>query len=114
MPVRGKNYEHTFPVGWMNGKRQVLEAVSFDYLNAKEVLDKATQWSGRLFNLDAEDFQMTSVVARPTSPELASAYEHAIAILRATPKMRAVVPEEEAALILDSIRRDLAAHGKGS
>lgn len=112
--VRGRNYEHTFPVGWMNGKRQVLEAVSFDYLNAADVLDKATQWSGRLLNLDAEDFEMTSVVSPPSSLELEPAYAKALAILRSAPRMRVVLPEKEAERLVEWIRRDIESQGGGT
>ena len=95
----------------MNGSRQVLEAVSFDYLHAADVIDKATQWSGRLLNLDAEDFQMTSVVSAPSSSELRQAYTKALAILRSAPRMRAVLPEQDAHQLVEWIRRDLASQG---
>jgi hypothetical protein len=109
--IYGQDYSYRFRTAWVNGQRQVLEPISFDYLNATEVVEKANTWSGRLLNLSrGAQFQMTGVVAKPTRRELVEAYDQAVAILRQAPSVRAVVPEEELEQFVGEIEQDLAQH----
>ena len=49
----------------VDGRRQVLEPITFDYQKAQQLTKKATTWIGRLVSLGTADFQMTAVVAPP-------------------------------------------------
>lgn len=108
--VSGRDYSYRFQAAWVNGQRQVMEPISFDYLRAAEVVEKANTWSGRLWNLRGEEFQMTGVVAPPANPELAGAFEQAVTILRSAPNVRAVVRENDFEAFAGEIERDLAGH----
>jgi hypothetical protein len=88
-----------------------MEPVSFDYLNAGELVDKAPTWSGRLFNLaKGAPFQFTGVVAPPDRGDLMDAYGRAIQILGGAPNVRRLVRFDEVDAFLPEIERDLAQH----
>jgi hypothetical protein len=73
----------------MNGVHQVMEPISLDYLSAGEVIEKATSWSGRLFNLaKGQPFQFTGVIGAPDRDDLRDAYKRAVAILAGAPNVR--------------------------
>lgn len=107
--VRGPHYSYRFRTGWMNGKVQVLEPISFDYLNGVELIEKANTWSGRMLNLSrgTVEFQLTAVVALPQRGDLQAAYEQARVILSEAPCVRQVVPEQEMDRVLADIEGDL-------
>lgn len=109
--ITGKNYTYRFKTGWQNGVRQVMEPISFDYLYAADVVEKANTWSGRLFNLaNSADFQLSAVVAPPERKDLRAAYNQAIAILKSAPKVRRLLTEEEFEDFMHEIERDLESH----
>lgn len=109
--ISSPNYAYKFKTGWQNGVRQVLEPISFDYLSAPDVIEKANTWSGRLLNLGkAADFQMTGVVAPPQRVDLLPVYNQARAILADMPQVRRLLTEDELDLFLPEIERDMAGH----
>lgn len=106
--VRGDNYSYTFHAGWMNGKPQVLEPISFDMKEGTRIVEKANLWSGRLYSLSrGTDFAFTGIVAVPTDPSLGRAFERAQNILRRTPNVRALLPEAEADKAIRQIQTDV-------
>ena len=45
--VRSKNYEYEFPFAWKNGTWNIAEGVSFDLVNATNIIEKRTSgWGG--------------------------------------------------------------------
>ena len=106
--LSGANYSYKFKRGWKNGAIQVLEPISLDYLYPWDVIDKATTWSGRLFNLSkSTKFEMSGVLARPQGEELTKAYNQAVAILKDTPQVRALITEDEFDDFMNKIEHDL-------
>ncbi len=106
--VVGQDYEYSFYTGWSNGKLQVLEPISLDFVNPADMVEKANTWSGRLYNLARRsDFGFTAIVARPTEDASLRRLDRAMAILRHAPSVRAVVPEEEVQSVVEAIQRDL-------
>jgi DUF3037 family protein len=104
-------YSWTFRTGWQNGTRQVLEPVSFDYLDAKRIVEKANTWLGRLQSLSkVSQFQMTAVVAPPQREDLLRAYRRAVSILGDSPEIRKVVPENHIDEFVPTIEEDLRRH----
>jgi hypothetical protein len=108
IPISTEDYSYRFHAGWRNGRLQVLEPISLDYINAADMLDKANVWSGRLYTLSRHnDFRLTGVVAPPQDRALGGAFEHAVSILRQAPQVRRIVAEEEMEDVLEEIRTDL-------
>ena len=101
--------EHEFLVGWKNGKVQVLDALSFDYLDKQGIERKANQWCGLLTNLaaDGHDFQFTGVVAPPPKKELYGAYDNACALVDDMEQTRSLVEEDDLNELDREIARDL-------
>lgn len=104
--ISGSYFEYRFKYGWKNGIVQVLEPVSFDLMSASQLVDKANTWTGRLTNLGG-NFQFTAVVAPPLGTELSPKYKDAIAILRESPHVRAIVPESEFEAFVPQIQQDM-------
>lgn len=106
--VAGEDYEYSFYAGWSNGKLQVLEPISLDFVNPADMVEKANTWSGRLYNLARRtDFACTAIVARPTEEASIRRLDRAMAILRHAPAVRAVIPEEDMQALVDRIQQDL-------
>ncbi len=108
--VKGGKYSYKFKYGWQNGKRQVLEPISFDYEDKERVIEKANRWAGRLYNLRQadDDFQMTGIVAPPQDPQLIDAFNQAIEMLADAPKVRMLIREDQVEGFIPEIERDLA------
>lgn len=89
----------------------ISEPISFDYTKGGELVEKAYAWSGRLSDLGRRlDFRMTGVVAPPQDESLLEKYDEAISILRESPKVRNIIPEDEFDRFVPEIERDLATH----
>ncbi len=109
--MTGPEYSYRFKFGWMNGARQVMEPISFDYIHASDVIEKANNWSGKLLNLsNGQQFSMTGVVSAPSRRDLVPAFERAVRILQAAPNVRRVVQEDQFDEFANDIERDLAQH----
>lgn len=108
VPLSAKNYSYTFKVGWVNGKQQVLEPISFDFINSHDVIEKAVTWSGRLANLaKGANFQMTAVYAIPDSNSWPKECKKALAILQDSPNIRAIVPYPDFEDFIPKIKKDI-------
>lgn len=109
--IKSNKYDYKFKLGWQNGQPQVMEPISFDYVNKEEIIEKANKWVGRLYNLqEAGDFQMTGIVAPPQRHELSTAFRQALDILSEAPKVRTLVREDQIEGFVPEIEKDLAAH----
>ncbi len=108
--VKGGKYSYKFKYGWQNGKRQMMEPISFDYEDKERVIEKANRWAGRLYNLrqPEDDFQMTGIVAPPQDPQLAEAFKQALEMLADAPKVRKLIREDQIESFIPEIERDLA------
>ena len=107
--ITAPNYYYEFQAGWMNGKPQVLEPISFDLAVGKNIIEKANNWTGRLLNLSrGNDFAFTAVVAPPSEATLGRAFQKAIAMLNGAPCVREIVVEDHAERVLQLIQSDLA------
>jgi hypothetical protein len=110
--IKAKNYEHTFPIAWRNGKLNACEAVSFDYSDGSYLLEKANTWLGRGVTLfeGAEEFNLHLIVGKPRDPALQASFEKALNILDKMPLPHEIVREEEAVKLVEEIEKDLASH----
>jgi hypothetical protein len=110
------NYEYTFRGSWTNGRLQVVEPVSFDYVKPGDMLEEANKWRGRLEELrSSHDFQMTAIVSGPVSlaSNASGKYEQATAILRRSPVVREVFSEWQVEAFVSLVKDDLEAHRQG-
>lgn len=109
--ISGSNYSYVFKAGWKNGIRRVIEPISFDYLDPREIIDKANTWSGRLLNLSKGtniDFRLTAVISPspsklPGTVKLYDAYCRAQDILLEAPRLEKVMPQEGIGEMVDNI-----------
>jgi hypothetical protein len=99
--------QHVFLAAWENGKTQVLDAVSFDYLEKTSIERKANRWCGTLHNLstDGEDFEFTGVVAPPPQRDLFGAFDNALKLIGDMEQTRDLIRNNE----LEKLDRELAA-----
>lgn len=100
-------YRYEFRAAWRNGTTQVLEPISLDYTRAHDIVERANTWAGRLVALSHSGmpFHMTALITdAPAAPERREKYEAAVKILRASDRVRTVVPirdaEKVAAMVL--------------
>lgn len=106
--IISRNYSYTFSLGWDNHIPQVLEPITFDYVNASDVVEKAITWSGRLTNLaNNAEFELTGVVAPPANNTWPSEYKRALDILREAPKVRELISEADFDDFIPKIKKDM-------
>jgi len=110
--VRAADYGYRFHAGWQNGELQVVEPISLDCIEDKDVVERANLWGGRLLSLSrGPAFRFTAVVARPQRGASTDAFNHAMGILRQAPRVRQVLDENEFDDFLPELEREIAAHG---
>jgi hypothetical protein len=82
--VHSDVYEVEFPYAYQNGVLHVVKPLSFDQTAAEGVLDKASNWSGKLVNLSnaTRPFKPYLLLGHPTRPELRDAFSKAVEMLR--------------------------------
>lgn len=105
--IQAPNYDYTFKMGWDNGKRQVLEPISFALREPAKIIDRANIWSGRLFSLSKDNtFDFTAVVAPPENGNM-EAFNDGWAILKGAKSIRDIITEDEVNDFMAEIARDL-------
>lgn len=103
------DFSHEFHLGWMNGQRQVADAISFDLVDPQRIVEKASHWTGRMYLLArGEPFAFTCVVAPPSEPTLENAFTRALSILRSAPNVRQAVVDREVQRLAQLIADDVA------
>ena len=114
--VRSENYEYEFPFAWKNGRWNIAEGVSFDLVNATNIVDKATLWMGRMHALynPNDPFKVYFVLGEPRSENRKEALVKAQNILNTIPCAHELVREHEAGAFADFIRDEIVAHEEGS
>jgi hypothetical protein len=113
--IGGADYQYMFKAGWDNGKPQVLDAISLDLRDGNRIMEKASHWSGRLYNLaKSSDFAFTGVVAPPQDTSLLKAFSRAMSLLSDSPNVRDVIPETDAEQALHNIEQDLRSRTSSS
>lgn len=98
-------YDYEFRAGWQNGKTHVLEALSFDYAHQGEVIEKATIWTGRLFNLADAQFAMHAIVSPPTEPQLRPYFDRAMGILRSARPAPKIYLDDQPQPLITTIKK---------
>lgn len=108
VPIITPRYSYEFKMGWMNGRQQVLEPVSFDLSDSENIKEKANRWVGRLHTLSKNnDFRMTAVITGPRNPLMGKAFEDGCGILQDSPCIRKLVPESEVDDFINEVRPEI-------
>jgi hypothetical protein len=113
--VRSDVYEVEFPYAYQNGILHVVKALSFDQTATEGVLDKASNWSGKLLNLrkSTQPFKPYLLLGHPSRPELHDAFDKAVKMLRRSAEVAEleaeIVDEEQFAslgdMLIDVVRK---------
>lgn len=103
--------QYQFRCGWHNSVPQFIEPVSFDYVEPREVIEKAQLWSGRLLDLsNSKAFKMTAVIAGPRGAGLSEEFNQAVGMLNSMPSVRKVLSENDVDSFMDEIEHDIRQH----
>jgi len=99
-----------FRSGWKNGMWNVIEPLSFDLTTADGITEKATRWTGHLYNLkgSSEKFRAHFVVGKPTRQTLDGAYDRALRILKESYGDPHIVEEESASDLIDTFANQIS------
>jgi hypothetical protein len=109
--IETPNYAYRFRAGWENGVAQVMEPISFDFLERSHLVDTATTWTGRLATLSrSNEFQFTAVVAPPPVEDLQDAFKQALGIVAECPQVMRLVNEAEMDAFLAEVEQDVRLH----
>ncbi|MBI5739386.1 MAG: DUF3037 domain-containing protein [Nitrospirae bacterium] len=105
--IIGRNYDYEFKYSWKNEKWHVNEPISFDLMDANEILDKAHKWLGRIESLveGEEVFKLTVLLGSPRDERVKSVYTKAQNILNRMPCGHDLISEEEAESFADNLKK---------
>lgn len=102
---------HEFRGGWMNGRLNVVDSITFDYQDPSTIADRAVLWVGRVGELAKDhDYRLVALVTDRRDDETGEAYNKAIAMLRANDQVRDVIPESDADRLAVIVNDDLGVH----
>ena len=88
--IVGSNYDYEFQHAWKNEIWQVVEPISFDYVDGGSILDKANRWVGRATSLNdsSEEFKIHLLLGEPQDAGLYDTFVKAQNILHKIPGQR--------------------------
>ena len=101
--VHGAHLSYNFRLGWLNGAKHFLEPISFDYLSAKDVIEKANAWTGRLYDFRDSGIRFHGVLAKPTRDDFLEVFEQARRTLASAPTVEELVLESDVDRLLARI-----------
>jgi hypothetical protein len=112
--IVGANYDHEFKYCWKNEKWHVNEPISFDLIDANEILDKAHKWKGRIESLmeGGEPFKFNVLLGSPRDEKVKSSFIKAQNILNTIPCEHDFIKEDEAEAFAEALKKTIAMHTK--
>lgn len=106
--VETRLYSYEFKGGWMNGQLQVVEPITFDYLDGTAIQKQAMEWRGAMVVLTSEKtFALTALVNDPPKDDTRRSYDKALVILEQSPGVREVIPASSASRLAEIVESDL-------
>ncbi|MGD0481579.1 MAG: DUF3037 domain-containing protein [Terracidiphilus sp.] len=114
--ISAPNYEYEFERSWKNGVWHLFEPVSFDLLDERSILEKASRWLGRTVSLsDSRDpFKLFLLLGEPGDAKLRAAFQRAENLLAKIPVQRELVREREAEQFAEEIEQEFQGHSAES
>jgi hypothetical protein len=102
------DYRYVFKAAWNNGGLHVVEPISLDYLDPRDMVEEAARWRGRLDELSlGNDFAMTVILSDPPQNGALRQYDQAQHILERDERIRRVIKESRADDFVDLVESDL-------
>jgi hypothetical protein len=110
--IIGTNFEYEFNYSWKNEKWHANEPISFDLIDANEMLDKAHKWLGRLESLSdgGEPFKLNVLLGSPRDSLVRLVFDKAQNILHKMPCDHSLIREDEADDFAEKLKKEIEAH----
>lgn len=110
--IASKDYSLEFKHCWKNEIWHANQPMSFDLLDAGEIVEKAAKWVGRIMSLSdsKEKFKLNVLLGDPQDNKFKSAFGKAQNILNKMPCDHTFVKEDEAEDFAEHLRKEIAAH----
>ncbi len=106
--LRGAVIKHDFKFGWMNGRQNVIEPISLDYQDAKDMTEKAQAQAGKLFDLNLEQRDLGIVLlVSDGGDDQPKHYKQACDLLSRAPLVRKVIQESELREFIQVIKKEI-------
>jgi hypothetical protein len=110
--ISATNYEYKFERSWKNGVWHLFEPVSFDLVDERSILEKASRWVGRSVSLSdsSEPFKLFLLLGEPTDRRLFDAFHRAKNLLAKMPGQKEIIREQEAEGFAEEIEQEFETH----
>jgi hypothetical protein len=111
--IVGKDYEYEFKYCWKNELWHAQQPISFDLLDADDIVEKANSWVGRITSLsDSEEkFKLNVLLGNPQDTKYKTAFVKAQNILNKMPCDHVFIKEEAAEAFAEHLRQEIEAYG---
>jgi hypothetical protein len=106
------DFDYEFKHAWKNQQWHVYEPVSFDLMDAGNILDKANRWLGRAMALreSSDKFKLCMLLGEPSLENLRSTFTKAQNILNKMPGDKEFIREREAKQFSEVLAAEITAH----
>jgi hypothetical protein len=76
--------KYEFDHAWRNHRRHIIAPVSLDAEKAGGIADKATEWTGRILDLNrsTDEFSLALLLGEPQKRDFLSEYQSAVELLK--------------------------------
>ena len=110
--IEAKDYQYEFQYAWKNSIWHLYEPVSFDLVESRSIVEKASRWLGRGHALQdsKERFKIHFLLGQPKQPGREKEFEHALHLLERIPVEKELVKESDVESFADSVAADIANH----
>ena len=110
--IETADYQYDFRFAWQNSIWHLYEPVSFDLVDPKSIVEKATRWLGRGVTLheSTEPFQIYFLLGEPKGSGTRKAFESAKHLLEKIPGRPRLVGEEDMSTFAESVAREITGH----
>jgi|SRR5271166_3109495 len=109
-PMRKYEFDHS----WRNHQRHIIAPVSLDAEKAEGIADKATEWTGRMLDLNrsTDEFTLALLLGEPQKKDLLSEYQSAVELLKnqTKPDRMKVVSAADVETFASKTLEDMKAH----
>lgn len=110
--ISGKDDKVKFKSAWKNGVWHCVEPISFDLSAPETIREKAHRVLGQITSVadTSEHFKLYLVLATPSKPNLSSAFDQAVQILKKMQADKEIYTESETDELLTKLQTQIAAH----
>ncbi len=110
--IEAKDYQYEFRYAWKNSTWHLYEPVSFDLVEPRSIVEKASRWLGRGHALQdaTERFTIHFLLGEPRQPGREKEYQHALHLMERIPVQKELVGEGGLEHLADSLAGEIAAH----